>query len=374
MNILHVIPSIALKNGGPSRSSINLVNHLVEIDNCKIAFLTYHQIGERRLEFSPKVKLCFANRSSFLESLFCVDANRHLLFLFDKFKPDLVHIHGIWHPLTHLTAKVSSKRRVPYVIQPRGMVEPWALQHNGFKKSLAMRLYQYADFESASGFIATSEEEVSSIRALGVGGRIAMIPNGVECPSSNATRRAPDGVKHALFMSRIHPKKGLSDLIEAWSKLRPHGWILRIVGPDDGHEKVIRSLIQQRDLKDLVKIVGPKYDEDRANEFASADLFILPTYSENFGIVIAEALSYGLPVVTTTAAPWSSLRKYNCGWWIKPGVSSLTDNLPSALDLSDDERIGMGIRARQLAMQFRWAGTALKTYQFYDDILNSGVR
>lgn len=374
MKVLHIIPSISLSQGGPSRSVVHLINHLVKISDVNIFFYAHTISGESQLDLSTDIydySRVSCRLSKFL--LMWPDFFK-ISRIIEKNRIDLVHIHGVWHPLCHWAARASRFCKVPYVVQPRGMLEPWANSHKKIKKSVATLLYQRRDLKCAIGFIATSDQEVASLRVLGLTNRTIMIPNGVEAANVDISRKKGTGIKIALFMSRIHPKKGVRELLEVWAKLRPRGWCLRIVGPDDGgHIEVIRSLVDRLNLDESVRIIGPVYGNDRISEYVNADLFVLPTYSENFGLAVVEALSYGIPVLTTTGAPWSTLIDNQCGWWISPGVQSLSEVLPQALAIGDSERQLMGQRARQLAANYDWGAVSTNMMKFYLDILSTQI-
>src|SRR5205085_480101 len=149
-------------------------------------------------------------------------------------------------------------------------------------------------------------------RGLGFDNPIAIIPNGVALPHHPIER--PDvmaGPRTALFLSRIHPKKGLLDLVEAWDLVRPAGWRVEIAGhDDDNHQAAVETLIERKGLREVFFFSGEVSDVDKWLVYGRAELFILPTRSENFGIVIAEALGSGLPVITTKGAPWASLNEH----------------------------------------------------------------
>jgi len=305
-------------------------------------------------------------------SKFCFSDYVRLKFILLERGIDIVHIHGVWHPLFHWAAKAAQTQGIPYVIQPRGMLETWSMRFKRFKKLVALAVYQRNDLKMSSGFIATSDKEFAAIRVMGVNAPIAVIPNGVERPTEKKSRLIQSSVKTLLFMARIHPKKGVLELIRAWAKIDPAGWKLRIVGPDEGgHLKEVERTISLLKIDNTVEIVGPVYADERSSEFSNADLFILPTYSENFGIAVAEALSYGLPVITTTGAPWSSLVDYQCGWWVEPGEAALIAVLPVALGVSDEQRSKMSDRARSLAAKFDWQYVADRTLTFYSEVLTN---
>lgn len=371
MNVLHIIPSIDLSQGGPSRTAVNLANALAAETESTIHFYTYECVTNNQLNFSPRI-VQFIQKvdRGFFSKLMLKDFFR-INSIIIKYNIDIMHIHGAWHPLCHWSARAATRRNIPYIVQPRGMLEPWAMQFKRLKKTIAMFLYQKLDLREASGFIATSEQEANSIRNLCRSQKITIVPNGVETAVGSVSECKNTGEKTALFMSRIHPKKGVFELVRAWGKLRPEGWSLRIVGPDDGgHLKHVKDLVRKLRLEDNVKLVGPLYGSDRAIEYSNADLFLLPTYSENFGVAVAEALSYGIPVLTTRGAPWASLLDNKCGWWIDPGEDSLINALPMALSISQAERLEMGLRAKKLAANFDWDNVAKRTSNFYAEVVS----
>jgi glycosyltransferase involved in cell wall biosynthesis len=209
--------------------------------------------------------------------------------------------------------------------------------------------------------------EADAIRSLGFRQPIAVIPNGVELPDNRAT--TPDGERQrtVLFMSRIHPKKGLLDLIAAWSRIPVTGWQLIIAGPDeDGYRSVVEKAVARERVAESVRIIGPVAGADKGALLGDSDLFVLPSYSENFGMVVGEALAAGVPVITTSATPWESVRAAKCGWWIPPGVDSLEITLREAMSLPDSERTAMGQRGRSLAeSEYSWRSSAEKHCQLY---------
>lgn len=371
MRILHVIPSIDLSLGGPSRTSVHLANSLSAHHEVCVHFYTHDAPDNNRLELFSGVISHFQNNSGGFFSKLMLADRRRLKVLLGDYKFNLIHIHGAFHPLCHWAATQARSKNIPYIIQPRGMLEPWAIKNRYFKKKVALCVYQKSDLKFAAGFIATSEQEVNSIKALGVSGSIVLIPNGVEIPLSiDGLGKIRKERRVALFLSRIHPKKGIYELVSAWSSLRPKGWELRIVGPDDGgHIEKIKLELEAKNLSSLVSVVGPRYGLDRTHEFVNADLFVLPTYSENFGVAIAEALSYGVPVLTTTGAPWSSLIDNDCGWWIAPGEESLLNALPGVLKWCDQDNLERSNRARLLAAKYDWESVALQTKNFYLEVI-----
>jgi glycosyltransferase involved in cell wall biosynthesis len=157
-------------------------------------------------------------------------------------------------------------------------------------------------------------------------------------------------VRRALFIGRIHPKKGILSLIDAWAAIRPEGWMLDVAGPDEGgHMAEVEAKIKQHQLEDKVVCHGPIFGEQKEKLFHRASLLVVPSLSENFGIVVAEGLACGLPVIATTGMPWEILVQKECGWWIHPDAGSLAETLTKATRLSAAELARMGERGRVLA-------------------------
>jgi glycosyltransferase involved in cell wall biosynthesis len=179
-----------------------------------------------------------------------------------------------------------------------------------------------------------------------------------------------------LFLSRIHPKKGLKDLVNAWCKVNPENWNLYIAGPDEGgHENEIKLLVKKLGLSSKVHFLGNLSDTDKWHVYRSGDLFILPTYSENFGIVVAEALAAEIPVITTTETPWRILEEEKCGWLIQPGEASLVSTLNRVLQLPSHELHAMGQRGRRMVLRrYDWNLVARSMSDVYRWILHKGPK
>jgi glycosyltransferase involved in cell wall biosynthesis len=297
----------------------------------------------------------------------------------DRFgQPDVLHDNGIWLLHNHRFAAFAEKHGIPRVVSTRGMLEPWAISHKGLKKKIAWRLYQRRDLEQALCHIATGEAEARSLQNLGLGVPIAIVPNGVDMPeerpfgASESEKACRNGRKRtALFLGRIYPIKGLPMLIQAWAHVRPDGWLLRIAGPDEaGHQKQVERAVTAAGLSDVVSFTGPVEVQMKTPAFLEADLFILPTHSESFGIVVAEALAHGLPVLTTTAAPWSILRDGGCGWWVDATVEGIADGLRQATRLDSDTLRSMGAKGRALVnAKFGWKHVSNLMLLTYDAVL-----
>ena len=170
--------------------------------------------------------------------------------------------------------------------------------------------------------------------------------------------------------------KGLLDLVEAWSQLKPTGWRVVIAGRDEaGHESEVKTQIRKRKLEASFEFAGPVDGAAKWELYRSADVFVLPSHSENFGIVVAEALACGVPVITTRGAPWQELLTHRCGWWVPIGLQPLAEALRVATALSSDKRRAMGERGRALVCQkYSWAAIARQMREVYEWIAGRGAR
>ena len=247
------------------------------------------------------------------------------------------------------------------------MLSVEARQVSRWKKALAWRIYQRRDLAVARALHATSKAEASDLRAFGLLQPIAIVPNGVELPSEQSEPAKTNGVRTALFLSRLHPIKGLRDLINAWEQLRPQGWEVVIAGPDENnHRGEMEELVASKNLHREFRFVGSVDDKDKMQLYRAAELFILPSHSESFGQSVAEALSAGVPVITTCATPWQQIETFRCGWWIDPGVEPLTVALREATKRSPADLQEMGQRGRKLIAEcFTWKASAEKMMEVF---------
>lgn len=285
---------------------------------------------------------------------------------------DILHDHGLWLGSNWAAHRVALRTRTPFVLSPRGMVMSPGLRYRRTKKRIALFLYQRRILEAVNLFHVTSNAEAEAVRTLGLTQPCAVIPNAVELPREWEPIRGPR--RRLLFLSRVHPTKGLPMLFRAWARAAPKGWELVIAGPDQlGHRKELEHLAEELDIRDTVQLWGAVPDAEKWTLYRSADLFVLPTYSENFGTVVAESLASGVPVITTTAAPWQELNEQKCGWWVSPTEESLEDVLREAVSLSDGERREMGSRGRFLvANHYTWEATAEAMLAAYEWLLGGG--
>lgn len=379
-SVIHVVAGLNPRSGGPSRTVVQLTDALATHPEVAVTLLSQSLAGEPTVpsRVAEVYRRVAVSRSSSALRL-ALPIRRELGRVLRSNRPAVVHSHGLWAPAGHWASRAARRHGIPLVIQPRGMLEPWALGHKAWKKRIGMTLFQRSDLDVAHVLIATSGQEYENIRKLGLRQPVAVIPNGVDVAVlqsvGNELRRVPERVRSVLFLSRIHPKKGLLNLMHAWARLALCGWRLRIAGPDEaGHLDEVMALVQRLGIAASVEYVGEVDGERKSEAYREADLFVLPTFSENFGVVVAEALAHGLPVITTRGAPWADLETHRCGWWVDIGVEPLVDALRASTALGDEVRWAMGQRGREYARRFEWAAIARETAAVYSWILGLGSR
>lgn len=356
MKQLHIVHDISIRSGGLGLAALRYAQAVAKAGASVTLFVAVRTSDELELpedggQFNvvgPESRAAIFG----LDGLFCqAKAIRRCL---TEARFDVVHLHGTWSPILAIAAYIARSRNIPFIVSPHGCLESWALGHRKLKKQVALAVYQRRVLQNASMLVATAGQELESIRALGLAGPVAVIPNGVDLVS--APKRRAGSVRKILFLSRIHPQKGLDDLVRAWARVRQSGWRVVIAGPSaGGYEDEIKLLARQLGIADDFYFPGLVAGEQKENCFAEADVFVLPTYSENFGIAVAEALARGLPVITTTGAPWRELETRQCGWWVAPGVEGIAKALSAALAIPSETLLDMGARGKLLVEEkYSW--------------------
>lgn len=369
MDVVHTTASLNIDDGGPSRSVSQLCSALnSRLD--KVIILTNRWKYKEAIQVDEGVDIFFCDvkgnlsrqffsKSQFVKQLDCINERNPI---------SLIHNHGLWLRSGHDTVRYAATNKVPVVQSPRGMLSLWAKHHKMWKKRLAWAAYQKKDLSLVDAFHATSPEEKEAIRESGWQQPVAVIPNGVPLVDKPPSPERPETeTRTLLFLSRIDVVKGIPLLLEAWARLAPKNWRLVIAGNDyGGHLIEVKKLIGTLGISDTVRYVGPAYGEEKDRLLRTANLFVLPSYSENFGIAVAEALQYGLPVIASKGTPWQALVERGCGWWVAPTVEGIMSALEDAISLSDETRGKMGAMGQQLVEEkYLWGKVAEQMSEFY---------
>ncbi len=298
----------------------------------------------------------------------------------DRNKFDIVHQHGIWLPLS-LASLQFLKSNAKKVISPHGFLNEAALKISATKKKVAYSLFEKKNLNTADCIHACSSFESDFFRSFGLNQKIALIPNGVDDdffyakgnPSLFKSNANLKGKKILLFLSRIHPSKGLDLMLSVLKSLKNKmgNWCFVIAGIDElGHESHLKKIVQDENLHDLVKFIGPVFGQEKVDVFDACDAFVLPTDTENFGIVVAQALARKKPVITTRLAPWKELEDHNCGWWIPKSFEALKETLSSLIELQSQDLAEKGENGFKLiSNKYLWNSITANSISLYEYLL-----
>lgn len=369
MKVIHTIPTINEEASGPSYSVVRL---------CESEIAQGADLSLAALDWAPVV-----NPPEFLKSFPLGGGPRKLgsspgmrKWLQEQVHEgacDLVHNHSLWMMPNVYPGRICKASGVPLILSPRGTLSHWAMQSGSVVKKVFWPLIQRPVLKSAACFHATAYSEYEDIRRLGFRQPVAVIPNGIDMPVVNENK--PATVRTLLFLGRIHPVKGLEMLLPAWKTLQSRfpDWQLKIIGPDNrGHQGRMQALSASLGLQ-RIEFCGPRYGEAKTQAYADADLFVLPTYSENFGMAVAESLAAGTPAVVTTGAPWAGLERQGAGWWVDVNVEALVAGLSAAMAKDRNELSRMGQNGKAwMAAEYSWPEIGKRMLQTYEWVLHGG--
>lgn len=436
MRILHVVALIQASTGGPAVSVTRLALEQAKLGHeVTLACLDYPHLGPQVTAEGVRLVSVKGNVLAVRGRGWSPEFRR--VVMEEAKKADVVHNHGLWMWPNAYAREGAVAAGKPLIISPRGMLESWSLGRSKLRKAVAWRLFERKNLQAAAMFHATAESERESIRDATKrlkdqetkrprweGGkvekcegetRIIVAPNGVDLPDLRRRpgRQVLEGKFPALrdrrwvvFMSRLHPKKGVDVLLRVWSRQKeatgtealrdgpkatewrvkssqtetppyrntaaPHrGAVLVLAGSDlIGYRKDIERMIKELGLEDSVVITGELQGELKDCLLANAYVFVLPSYSENFGIVVAEAMAWGRPVIASTGTPWQEIAEVGAGWWVEPEEGELVKTMREALGKRPEELDAMGAKGRALvAERYTWAAPAERLLEAYEKIL-----
>ena len=291
---------------------------------------------------------------------------------------EILHTNGLWTMPTVYPGWVKKNNGLKLVLSPRGSMAKWALAHGRMRKWLFGLLLQNRVCRSADMWHATSEKEYHEIRAAGYRQPVALVPIGMDLPDVTRSRvervDRVEGNRKVVFFGRLHKVKGVDRLVRAWEQVVRDGWELVIAGPDCGMLEELKSIVAERKLP-RVSFVGEINGHAKYAFLADADIYVLPSDTENFGITVAESLASGTPVIASQGTPWEGLEREKCGRWVPIGVEPLAAALKELMAMSDAERAAMGARGREwIRRDFAWEGIGAKMKAAYEWLLGQGPK
>jgi glycosyltransferase involved in cell wall biosynthesis len=377
VRILHVTPTFypATYWGGPITSIYGLCNALAQIPRVELQVLTTNSAGPQ-LEQCVQIETFPTRMAARYDVYYCrrtlgSDISPSLLAQIWGFvsASDVVHLTGVYSSPTIPTLLVCRVLRKPVVWSPRG-----SLQHySGSTRQAVKRAWEricdrLLDVKRCVLHVTSAEEARDSAARIRNAG-VRVIPNGVDIPDLPVERVwRPNGRTRLLFMGRLHPKKGVENLLLGLARLTGGGVELRICGAGD--PKYVSSLHKLADklgVTECVTFSGHVDGAEKSHAFFSADLCLVPSFTENFGIVVAEALAHGVPVVASRGTPWNDLEEKGCGVWVDNSPESLAQAI---LVMRTRDLVEMGQRGRQWMKEcFRWDMIAQQMHSVYEKLL-----
>lgn len=354
-----------------------------ELDNatCRVeVFAGHDHYSEDDLSYWGQVPLHVFDKQGPSSFGYCLGLSNRL----QSTHLDLLHTHGLWMFPSVAVSTWGKRTGKPWIVSPHGMLDPWAIENSRLKKRLAGLAYENKHLRGAACLHALCQAEADAIRAYGLTNPIAVIPNGVELPELPAECAnpgwavdLPEGAQVLMFLGRLHPKKGLPALLQAWACVccssEPQ-WILVIAGWDqNGHRAELERIAFDLGIQSSVLFVGPQFGPQKAVSLQRANAFVLPSFSEGLPMAVLEAWAYGLPVLMTPQCNLPEGFAEGAAFAMEPDCASIAIALTALFGLSVESRKQMGESGRQLVEhRFAWPALASTMYEVYQWILGQG--
>ena len=291
---------------------------------------------------------------------------------------DLYHTNGMWMHCNHETCVAARRKGKPYIITPHGMLYPQALARSAWKKKLLLAWGGVdKDLKEAACIHCTCREEMMHYRALGYRNVVAVIPNPVPIPDFMDGLENERSIKRIGFLGRLHPYKNVEALLNAWfllgKKVQDAQLILMGKGEPE-YETILKEKVHQHRVTN-VKFVGFINGKDKFEQLASLTALCVPSYSENFGMTVAESLLMGTPVIASLGTPWEELNTRHCGYWVNNDVQTLAETIEKVLSLPAEEITAMGENGKRLVQErYRDTQVAGMMAQLYTWIISGGAK
>jgi glycosyltransferase involved in cell wall biosynthesis len=381
LKISFLCPSISRTSGGIFEIERKLAQSLMGLPStCVEVFGPTDQFAAQDLaSWSPLRPRHFPYQGP---ASFCHSPTLRRAFL--AAEADISHLHALWTYNSIVIRQWARKWRKPYLITINGMLEKWAIRNSHWKKKIALALYERTCLSGAACIQVNSRAEYASARAFGLRNPICIIGNGIDLPCGEAAtpseppwkHRIPQGRKILLYLGRLHPKKGLANLLKAWAQISQNrsgqlAWTLAIAGWDQtGHQRELENLASDLGLLSSVAFLGPQFGQAKASCYRNCDAFILPSLSEGLPMVILEAWSYGKPVLMTAECNLPEGFSAGAAMPIEPSADSISEGLRKISEMPDSEINAMGRAGLDLVKnRFTWPRAAAEIHSAYQWVL-----
>lgn len=295
----------------------------------------------------------------------------------NAYAPDILHVHGLWMYTSYVSLKYYKRVKAPYIVSPRGMLDPWAVQNSSWKKKIVGSLFEFEHLRKAKFIHALNDSEAESVRKFGLKTPICIIPNGVYIPDLSKIRinPFPNGKRILLYLGRIHPKKGLTNLLKAWSiiqnEINQHNFVLAIAGWDQGnYEAELKKIVQENKMSESVIFLGSRYGEAKEACYQHCTGFILPSFSEGLPMTVLEAWSFKKPVLMTKACNLPDGFSENASIEIDPNdINNVCSKINEFMSLSKIEIDSIGNNALELVKKkYTWSKIAVDMAKVYQSL------
>jgi glycosyltransferase involved in cell wall biosynthesis len=297
----------------------------------------------------------------------CIKKNLNIKNILKKI--DICHYYGGWTYFHVKVMHLASKLKKKIIIHPLGYYEPWSLEQKKFKKKIAWNLYQKRILLKSDLIHCASKNEERSLLKLNKNFNTKILPYGIQDNFLKKHNYKKNVKKRALFFSRIHHKKGIKNLINAWIEINNKEWILDIMGPYD-NKKYFYNLKKIASDNKNIFFTKPVYsNEEKKILFDKYDFLVLPTFSENFGMVILESLARGLPVLTNYNTPWDNIKTFDAGWFINDSYEELLSCLKKIFNANANIFNKKSLNAIKLASNYSWKKLAHDYVKIYKKVL-----
>ena len=377
---LHVVSHLDPRYGGLSAAVPQMASASAAYSEQKVSIAGFcsHNEGIPRVPENLTVSRWPASRTTWLQ-----DPALHSRFQDQVERVDGVHVHGLWEQSTAISARAARRSCTPYVLSAHGMLDRWALNHKRFKKMVYAALSERNNVRRAACLHALTHAEAQDYRRFGATQPVAVIPNGVAVPATSDGElffgRFPSlrQKRIVLFLSRLHSKKGLDILAQAWgavSKQHPDAHLV-LAGPDfEDTQAAVEKSLAALGASQSVLFAGMLDHQAKWSALGAAECFVLPSYSEGLSVATLEAMGSGLPVIITHQCNLPEVSKFGAGWTIQPDAKQLAQALTDMLSNSQSTNRSIGENGRRLVKQnYSWPLIGRQMSEVYAWVLGGAL-